>query len=149
MSARRSDRGTAAGGLVLLCLTGTLATSLAATPHPATTAPRVLSPASELGAAAGTARAFTTDYLAWLAGRRSRRRIASASRELRTALAEQAPVPRGRRVPRWRIPELHTQLVPPDGAVATVRVLDSDMRLELTLTLARTRSGWEVVDVHA
>jgi hypothetical protein len=132
-------------------LAGSWACLIAAATTAIATAPtRPASPESgvpsALTGAAGCARTFTEDYVAWLARRRSARQVRGASAALRQRLAAEALPPRRGAQRRLRIVELHTQLRP-DRADATARVLDAaGGSFELTLSLGHGALGWEVRD---
>jgi hypothetical protein len=94
------------------------------------------------------ARRFLAGYLPYSYGRRSPRRIARATPQLRAELTSERPrAPGGERHRRPRIVLLQTEGAGRERAGILALVSDGKRRYTVPLELARSRAGWRVTDV--
>ena len=147
-------RSARVAALACACVMGAGAVALATSPKPPGHDQRPAahggdSAASDVHAAAAATRAFVEDYLTWLRGRGSPRRLRAAGTALRERLASDRVRPsRVARRRRPRIAELHTELTEHRSGRAVARILDADTTFEVALELERTTTGWEVTDAQ-
>ena len=110
--------------------------------------PELESSRADVAATKRAARRFLAGYLAYTYGRRSARRIASASAQLRRRLAAHPPrVPPGERRRRPRVVLVQSNAVGRVRAELAAVVRDGARRYTVPLELTRGRAGWKVTAV--